>query len=99
LSRVPLCEGFSGAVVLTARAREELLAAGGRPRREAVGGVGALTPSERRVAQLAAAGRGNRQIAQELFVTRRTVETHLTSIYRKLDIEGREGLAVALAEG
>lgn len=91
-----LCEGFSGAVVLTARAREELLAAGGRPRREAVGGQGALTPSERRVAQLAAAGQGNRQIAQELFVTRRTVETHLTHVYAKLDIASREQIAAAL---
>jgi DNA-binding CsgD family transcriptional regulator len=99
LSRVPLCEGFSGAVVLTARAREELLAAGGRPRREAVGGAGALTAAERRIADLAAAGRSNPQIASELVLTRRTVETHLTSIYRKLDIDGREGLAAGLAEG
>jgi DNA-binding CsgD family transcriptional regulator len=57
-------------------------------------GVDALTPSERRVCQLAAEGHSNPEIAQALFVTRRTVESHLASAYRKLGISSREGLKV-----
>jgi DNA-binding NarL/FixJ family response regulator len=56
-----------------------------------------LTPSERRVADLAADGLSNRDIAQTLFVTPKTVEVHLTSAYRKLDIATRQQLADALA--
>jgi DNA-binding CsgD family transcriptional regulator len=56
-----------------------------------------LTPSELRVAQLAAAGQTNRQIAQALFVTQRTVESHLTSTYGKLGISSRPELPAALA--
>ncbi len=56
----------------------------------------ALTPSERRVAQLAADGLTNRQIAQALFVTSRTIEAHLTQTYMKLAITSREQLATAL---
>ena len=65
-------------------------------RRDALTGVDALTPSERRVAQLAASGLGNREIAQALFVTTKTVETHLAAAYRKLGIAGRPELAEAL---
>ena len=65
-------------------------------RRAALSGREALTPAERRVAQLAAEGRTNRQIAQELFVTQRTVETHLTHTFAKLDIHARSELAGAL---
>lgn len=78
-------------------AREELLATGARPRRVALSGADALTPSERRVARLAVDGMSNREIAQALFVTVRTVEGHLTQSYMKLDITGREQLATALA--
>jgi DNA-binding CsgD family transcriptional regulator/tetratricopeptide (TPR) repeat protein len=85
-----------GAVPLAARAETELLAAGARPRRIALHGVESLTPSERRVAQMAAQGQSNREIAQALFVTQRTVEVHLTSAYRKLDISSRSQLAAAL---
>ena len=60
-------------------------------------GVESLTPSERRVAQMAADGSTNRQIAQDLFVTTKTVEVHLSSVYRKLDIASRTRLAGALA--
>ncbi len=63
-----------------------------------VSGVDSLTPSERRVAEMAAEGPTNREIAQALFVTQRTVEVHLTSIYRKLAISSRSQLAMALAE-
>jgi DNA-binding NarL/FixJ family response regulator len=86
-----------GSTTLAEKARTELAATGVRPRREALSGVGALTPSERRVADLAAAGRTNREIAQELYVTPKTVEVHLSNAYRKLDIRGRRELAVALA--
>jgi len=85
-----------GAQPLAKRARTELLAAGARPRRAALTGPGALTPSERRVAELAAGSATNRQIAQELFVTPKTVEIHLSSVYRKLGITSRARLAEAL---
>jgi DNA-binding CsgD family transcriptional regulator/tetratricopeptide (TPR) repeat protein len=85
-----------GAAPLAARAETELLATGARPRRISLSGVASLTPSERRVAQMAADGPTNREIAQTLFVTPRTVEVHLTSIYRKLDINSRAQLAAAL---
>jgi DNA-binding CsgD family transcriptional regulator/tetratricopeptide (TPR) repeat protein len=87
-----------GAMTLAARAEGELLATGARPRRIALSGVESLTPSERRVAEMAAEGPTNREIAQALFVTQRTVEVHLTSIYRKLAISSRSQLAAALAE-
>jgi DNA-binding CsgD family transcriptional regulator/tetratricopeptide (TPR) repeat protein len=87
-----------GAAPLAARAETELLATGARPRRISLSGVGSLTPSERRVAQLAAEGPTNREIAQALFVTSRTVEVHLTSIYGKLGISSRSQLAGALGK-
>jgi DNA-binding CsgD family transcriptional regulator len=85
-----------GARNLAERTREELRAAGARPRRERLSGPASLTASERRVAELAATGLTNRQIAQSLFVTTKTVEMHLGRAYAKLDIEGRDGLAGAL---
>ncbi|HZB74630.1 MAG TPA: helix-turn-helix transcriptional regulator, partial [Solirubrobacteraceae bacterium] len=89
--------GRCGADALSQRAHEELLVAGARPRRLMFSGPEALTPSERRVAELAAEGQSNREIAQALFVTTKTVEVHLTSAYRKLDIGSRVQLAGALA--
>ena len=86
-----------GAVALAETAKTEFHAAGGRPRREALSGPESLTPSERRIADLAAAGHTNRDIAQTLYVTPRTVEGHLTSIYRKLGISSRNALSDALA--
>ena len=79
------------------RARDALITAGGRPRRAAATGPLALTPTERRVARIAAAGVPNREIAQTLFVTEKTVETHLASAYRKLGIRARGQLAGALS--
>ncbi len=76
--------------------RTELAASGVRRRRDEAGGTGALTPSERRVADLAAGGRTNREIAQELFVTPKTVEVHLSAAYRKLGIASRHALAGVL---
>jgi DNA-binding CsgD family transcriptional regulator len=87
----------SGATPLAGRARAELLATGARPRRVALSGVESLTASERRVAELAAGEMTNREIAQSLFVTARTVEGHLTHVFRKLDIDSRTQLAERLA--
>lgn len=87
-----------GADALADAAAAELRTAGARPRREALDGADALTAGERRVAELAAAGHSNPQIASELVLTRRTVETHLTSIYRKLGIGGRGELGGELAD-
>jgi DNA-binding CsgD family transcriptional regulator len=86
-----------GAIALTERARTELVTAGGRPRRPVLSGLDSLTPGERRVAQLAAGGLSNREIAQNLFITARTVEGHLTHAYQKLAITSREQLPAALA--
>ena len=77
---------------LAASAREELVAAGAKPRRDALRGRDALTASELRIARMAAEGRTNREIAQALFVGLRTVETHLTHAYQKLDIQSRDAL-------
>jgi DNA-binding CsgD family transcriptional regulator len=101
-ARGPLREGLDvahrcGARLLAARAEEELRATGAKPRRLVLTGVDALTGSERRIAEMAAEGRTNREIAQALFVTKRTVETHLTHAYAKLDVQGRDELAGILA--
>ncbi|RKQ91634.1 regulatory LuxR family protein [Solirubrobacter pauli] len=82
--------------LLARLAHEELEASGARPRRERLEGVGALTPAERRVAQLAAEGLTNRQIAETLWVTLKTVEVHLGRSYSKLGISSRRDLAGAL---
>jgi DNA-binding CsgD family transcriptional regulator len=87
-----------GAEPLAERARTELAIAGARPRREQLSGVEALTANERRVAAMAAGGRSNREIAQALYVSHKTVEKHLTAAYRKLGVGGRDELATALEE-
>ena len=87
-----------GARPLAAHAREELKAAGARPRRAWRTGVEALTPSELRVVRLAVAGASNRAIAQELYVTLKTVEGHLARAYVKLGIERRSELAPLLRD-
>jgi DNA-binding CsgD family transcriptional regulator len=81
-----------GAFGLAERANEEIAATGARPRKVLQTGLDALTASERRVAQLAADGMSNKEIAQTLFVTIKTVEVHLTSFYRKLEISSRTQL-------
>jgi DNA-binding CsgD family transcriptional regulator len=85
-----------GAQPLAARAREELRVAGARPRRDWSIGVEALTPSELRIVRLARDGRTNRQIAQELYVSIKTVEGHLARAYGKLGIACREELGRVL---
>jgi DNA-binding CsgD family transcriptional regulator/tetratricopeptide (TPR) repeat protein len=101
-AREPLAEGLEiahrcGAAPLEERARTELAAAGARPRSVVRTGVEALTPSELRVATLAAQGLTNRQIAQSLTVTPKTVETHLRHVFQKLDVTKRTALEGALA--
>jgi DNA-binding CsgD family transcriptional regulator len=100
-ARPPLLEGLElaercDAAPVAERAHAELLATGARPRRLVRTGVDALTPSERRVALMAADGQTNREIAQALFVTAKTVEMHLSNVYRKLDITARSQLPRAL---
>jgi DNA-binding NarL/FixJ family response regulator len=101
-AREPLSQALEladvcGATALEERARSELHATGARPRSTALSGVGSLTPSEKRVADLAADGLSNREIAQELYVTPKTVEVHLSNTYRKLEIKSRRELAGSLA--
>jgi DNA-binding NarL/FixJ family response regulator len=100
-AREPLRSGLElarscGAARLAARTEEELRATGASPRDVIRSGVDELTGSERRVAQLAASGMSNKQIAQTLFVTVKTVETHLHRCYQKLDVSSRGRLAEAL---
>ena len=103
-SRPPLREALDlarrcGALPLAERAKTELVASGARPRRVALSGVESLTASELRVCQRAAEGLSNPEIAQTLFVTRRTVETHLGNAYRKLEIKSRADLGNVLGGG
>jgi predicted ATPase/DNA-binding CsgD family transcriptional regulator len=102
-SREPLERGYElardcGADPLATSASQELAASGVRIRRKRLTGAQSLTPSERRIAEMAASGVSNAEIAQALFVTVKTVEMHLTNVYRKLDIAGRAELRPALDE-
>ena len=97
-AREPLGEALDlaarcGARPLAARVREELKATGARPRRDWRTGLEALSPRELRVAQLAAEGRTNREIAYQLYVTLKTIEGHLARAYTKLGIERRNQLS------
>ena len=85
-----------GAFGLAGRANDEIAATGARPRKVLQTGLDALTASERRVGQLAADGMTNKEIAQTLFVTIKTVEVHLSHAYRKLEISSRAQLQKAL---
>jgi DNA-binding CsgD family transcriptional regulator len=85
-----------GADAIAVRAHDELIAAGARPRRDPTESRSNLTASELRVARMAAGGMTNRQIAQALFLTENTIETHLRSVFRKLEIGSRSQLARAL---
>ncbi len=87
----------AGATPLAERARRELVATGLRPRRAAIEGAAALTPRQRQICTLAAAGKRNREIGHALFLSVKTVETHLASAYRKLGISSRDDLSLALA--
>ena len=102
-ARAPLAAGRelarrAGAAPLVERAAEELAAAGARPRRAAMTGIEALTEGERRVLRAAAGGRTNREIAQELVVTTKTVEAHLHNAYGKLGIRSRKEISGELRD-
>jgi DNA-binding CsgD family transcriptional regulator len=86
----------NGLLLLAGQARAALASAGLRPRRAARRGTQALTPAERRVSGLAAEGLSNREIAESLFVTVKTVEKHLRGSYAKLGVESRTDLAQRL---
>jgi DNA-binding CsgD family transcriptional regulator len=88
-----------GAARLATLAHDELRVAGAKPRRLQFSGVDALTAAERRVAEMAAEGLANREIAETLFLSTRTVENHLSRVYRKLDISSRSALGEALSLG
>lgn len=101
-AREPLAQGLelaegSGARPLVKLAREELGAGGARPRAEGRWDADALTISELRICRMAAEGLSNPAIAQALFVTRGTVESHLHVAYRKLGITSRKELPEALS--
>lgn len=87
----------AGALAVARQAHAELEATGEKLRPLLAEGAGSLTPSERRVAELAAQGQTNREIAQGLFLSVKTVETHLSSVYRKLDVRSRRDVAAALS--
>jgi DNA-binding NarL/FixJ family response regulator len=102
-SREPLREALDlahrcGATPLEERIRTELAATGARPRKAVISGVESLTPSELRIARMAAEGMTNREIAQALTVTAKTVETHLRHVFQKLDIARRTELRRLLSE-
>jgi DNA-binding CsgD family transcriptional regulator len=102
-SREPLRRAYElaevcGAAELARAARTELHATGARPRGSALKGPESLTPSERRVTEMAVEGMTNKEIAQALYVTPKTVEVHLSNAYRKLEIGSRRELASALGE-
>ncbi len=88
-----------GARTLAEQAETELRATGARPRRVVLTGLDSLTASESRIAEHASEGLTNREIAQMLFITARTVEGHLTSIFRKLQLASRNELRAMLAGG
>jgi len=102
-ARQNLLEGLDlahvcGAAPLVLRANDELAATGAHRRTVLYTGVEALTASERRVAQMAAEDTSNKDIAQALFVTVKTVEMHLSRVYRKLGLSSRTQLADALSQ-
>jgi DNA-binding NarL/FixJ family response regulator len=101
-AREPLRQGHAiavrcGATLLAERAAREVAATGARVAQTGLRGAAALTPSELRVAERAAAGQSNRDIAQELFITEKTVETHLGHAYDKLGVRSRTKLHDVLA--
>jgi DNA-binding NarL/FixJ family response regulator len=100
-ARDPLRQGLDlahrcGATALEQRALQELRASGARPRTPLRTGLDSLTASESRIAAMAADGQSNREIAQSLFLSLKTVEMHLSASYRKLDVHSRSELAETL---
>jgi DNA-binding NarL/FixJ family response regulator len=90
--------GQCGAIALAESAMAGLHAGPGRRARIELTGPSALTAAEWRVCRQAAEGQTNREVAQVLFVTEKTVERHLSSAYQKLGIRSRFQLASAIGE-
>ncbi len=88
-----------GAQPWAERARSELSAAGGRVRAPVATLTAALTPQELQVALLVADGATNRDAATRLFLSAKTIEAHLSSVYRKLGLRSRAQLAALVARG
>jgi ATP/maltotriose-dependent transcriptional regulator MalT len=102
-SRSPLRQAMDlahrcGALASEKQARDELMASGARPRGPATHGIAALTPTERRVADLACSGHTNRRIAETLFRSKNTIDWHLRRVYRKLDVDSRDQLRRTLTD-
>jgi DNA-binding NarL/FixJ family response regulator len=87
----------AGATTWTERARSELAATGETARRRGPSAIGELTPQERNVARLVARGLSNRQVAEQLFLSPNTIETHLRHIFQKTGVTSRTQLALAFA--
>lgn len=103
-ARKPLSQAMdiahrNGALAIVRRARQELLASGAKPRRPTTSGVESLTPTERRIAAMAAEGRTNPEIAESLFLAKSTVAWHLRHIFLKLHIDSRSDLREKLVDG
>jgi DNA-binding CsgD family transcriptional regulator len=92
LERARAMFGDLGAPLWEARALAELQRV---PVRR--GAPAALTPTEQRVAELAASGRTNREVAKELFISPKTVEANLVRVYRKLGVTSRAQLGAVMA--
>ena len=84
-----------GARLLADRAAEELRASGEVAQRRPPGAIGDLTPRERQVARLAAAGHTNGEVAARLFLSQKTVEYHLHKVFTKLGVTSRTDLVAA----
>jgi DNA-binding CsgD family transcriptional regulator len=100
-SRAPLREAVAtfealGLLRYAERARRELRASGERPRRRAPGAWAQLSPQELQIAQLAADGLSNREIGEQLYLSHRTIESHLYRLFPKLGVTSRAQLRVAL---
>ena len=100
-SRAPLREAAEtfdalGLLRYAERARRELRASGERVRRRVPGGWAQLSPQELQIAQLAAEGLSNREIGEQLYLSHRTVESHLYRLFPKLGVTSRAQLRDAL---
>lgn len=96
-AREPLGRALAEFEVLDARpwatrARDELLASGARARRRSPDARDQLTPQERRIARLAVGGSTNREVAERLFLSPKTIEYHLHNVFIKLNVRSRKEL-------